>query len=545
MRRNALRHIFVAALAGFCLNANATSGGAAVFFRDSSKVNLCLARGARATASANCISDPNAALRPVHGSEIRFQSNYGAAWWMVEWPRTFKASRLRLQCRNVITSLGFQVKISDAALTENGWKSLQPVAEWRAAIKQPGGIAEVSWKPVAARFLRVEFLGHNGAESGEAGQYHADLVSSRVQVYGADKLAITPQISMLQSAWSHSRVQLWQGNDAQDASQLVDDSLESNFGFNDDLNYNANPSIPTETAAGKPPARIEATLPYRSLLEAVAFSSVAPDRSESPRDLKIYTSLDEIGDRWTLQKTFTDIKPNSSGYQEIAFAKPVRAHRVRFEIERVATQSSDATTRGILSELYAYGTPEAPDFSFSLPRAARTTAVIFDLQGNRVRTLWQLRTQAAGAQSSQWDGLTDFATEAPQGEYELRVYSNPGRYENVAAIGNTGPPGADGHVPTTIEALAVDDEGAVYSANNWDEAGHDWKKWDKNGNALMHSNYQVRNGNPNGLPYQIAVDAQWFYVAYFSHTEGGSQWIQRFNRKTGISTKWDKAAETA
>ena len=74
----------------------------------------------------------------------------------------------------------------------------------------------------------------------------------------------------------------------------------------------------------------------------------------------------------------------------------------------------------------------------------------------------------------------------------------------------------------SLSSIAVADEGAVYSANGWDEAGHDWKKWDRDGRSVLHSNYQVRNGDPNGLPYRIAVDDRFLYVVYISHHGHGN-----------------------
>ena len=118
----------------------------------------------------------------------------------------------------------------------------------------------------------------------------------------------------------------------------------------------------------------------------------------------------------------------------------------------------------------------------------------------------------AGPHLEEWDGLSDMLTEAPPGSYELWLVSNAGRYENVAAVGNSGsPPSPDGHVPVSIASLAVDRDGAVFSANGWDEAGHDWKKWDRDGHSLMHADFQIRNGDPNGMPYRVAVDDRFLY----------------------------------
>ena len=91
---------------------------------------------------------------------------------------------------------------------------------------------------------------------------------------------------------------------------------------------------------------------------------------------------------------------------------------------------------------------------------------------------------------------------------------NRATYVNVGAIGNSGQPAdAAGHTPTHMAAVAVDDEGSVYTANGWDEAGADFKKWDKDGKSIYDANYQIRNGKPNGAPYAIAVDDQYLYCS--------------------------------
>ena len=198
----------------------------------------------------------------------------------------------------------------------------------------------------------------------------------------------------------------------------------------------------------------------------------------------------------------------------------------------------------VLLDDYVYGAGLPGNVPIAIEADALTSASLFDPQGNLVRTLWQLRPMTAGRHLEKWDGLTDAGAKAPPGRYELRLVTNPGRYENVAAIGNSGvPPNPDGHVPVSIASVAIDADGAVFSANGWDEAGHDWKKWDAAGRAVMHANFQIRNGNPNGLPYRVALDDQFLYTAYISHFgdgKAGGQWIQRFDRRSGKSVRFPK-----
>ena len=56
---------------------------AEVCFEDGAKVNLAAVRGAKVSASKNCITAADLVCRPVHTTEMRFQSKYGAAWWMI------------------------------------------------------------------------------------------------------------------------------------------------------------------------------------------------------------------------------------------------------------------------------------------------------------------------------------------------------------------------------------------------------------------------------------------------------------------------------
>jgi hypothetical protein len=471
---------------------------------------------------------------------------------MIEWPRPFRVSSHRIGYRDPIQSLGYRIKVSAKPLDEAGWAAAKPLFEFRGPVAKLGhdglcsGWTTGDWPEVEGRFLRIEWFGHNGSEQGTPGRGHPDLIVGKIQLYGPNQIAITPVVSAAQSAWAGGTVTL---DDAHGGSAhvgaVIDDSAPDAKGFGYlNQTFASNPGDADPAKLPAKPASFVVTLQHTCLVEAVGYSSVAPPRDERPRDLQVWTSPHAIGDRWELQRELRDIA--GGAYEEISFAKPVRAKRVKFVIGRVWNTRVDAsrkTANGYLAELYVYGTGLAGNLPLTLPADAVTSASLFDARGQLARTLWQLRPMQAGRHLEEWDGLTDSFADAPPGRYELRLVSNAGRYENVAAIGNSGvPPDADGHVPMSVAAAVVDGDGAVFTANGWDEAGHDWKKWDRDGRSVLHANFQVRNGDPNGLPYRVAVDEQFLYVAYIAHGGGkiGSQWIQRFDRTTGKAVRFPK-----
>ena len=524
-----------------------------VCFGDGAFVNLAAVRGAKVSASKNCSTAADLVCRPVHTTEMRFRSNYGAAWWMIEWPQSFKLSSHRIGYRDPMKSLGYRIKVSQAPLDDAGWAAVKPVFEFAGPVSKLGhdglssGWSEGQWPAVEARFVRIEWFGHNGSEKGEPGRDHADLIVGKIQLYGPNRVAITPAVSAAQSAWAGGQAAL---DDARGGSSsvgaVIDDSQPDAKGFgylNQSFVTNPGNADITKKLPAKP-AAFTVTLKHTCMVEAVGFSAVAPPRDERPRDLKVFTSPHAIGERWELQKELHDIA--GGAYEELAFDKPAKAKRVKFVIERVWNTRADAQklASGYLAELYVYGTGLPGNVPLTLEEDAVTTASLYDGQGKLLRALWQLRPMKAGPHLEEWDGLTDMFAEAPPGPYELRLVTNAGRYENIAVLGNTGsPPDADGHVPMSVASVVVDRDGAVFSANGWDEAGHDWKKWDRDGRSRLHANFQVRNGNPNGMPYRVAVDEQFLYVAYISHHgEGkiGSHWIQRFDRQTGKAVRFAK-----
>ena len=519
-------------------------------YADGARINLCTVRGARASGGGARLVAP--AEWPLHGmyGETRYQSNYGRCWWQIEWPTAWRVAGVRTFHRGVISSLGYQVKVAAEPLDAAGWAQAPVVARFAGPLTRCNdhasqGYSEVTCAPVEARCLRLEFLGHNGAEAGQPGKSHGDLVVGKIQLWGPNDPVTSPAVSLASSPWAGASCVYTDplGNGG-DCPALVDDMDPRGGGFgNCHFAFSAPGSAPNPPARGGPkPAQFTVTLARRAQVEAVGYAALVRQRDDRPRDLRVYVSPHDIGPRWTLAKELRDIAGGE--YEEIAFDQPLLAKRVRFEIVRVWNPREDARrlALGHLAELFVYGTALPPDLVVDLAQQALTSASVVDGQGRSVRTLWQLQRYPQGPRELYFDGLDDQFGVVPAGDYRLRVVANAGAYRNVAAIGNTGtPPNADTHTPTGIQSLCVDRDGCIWSANGWDEAGHDWHRWSPDGATHLDARYQIRNGTPNGLPYRVAVDEQWLYVAYISHNDGGkagSQWLQRFDRRTGKAAPW-------
>ncbi len=184
-------------------------------------------------------------------------------------------------------------------------------------------------------------------------------------------------------------------------------------------------------------------------------------------------------------------------------------------------------------------------FDFTVPKAANTSAGIFSADGKLLRVLWTIQKLDAGRYTRTWDGKDDYGHDVPARDYHFKVAANRAIYRNVGAIGNSGlPPDPQHHTPASMLSVTVDSDGNIYSANGWDEAGADFKVWDKDGKSLFDAQYVMRNGHPNGAPYSIAVDDQYIYCGmggWADPTWKEAQQIQRFYRKDGKEAKFSKA----
>ncbi len=104
----------------------------------------------------------------------------------------------------------------------------------------------------------------------------------------------------------------------------------------------------------------------------------------------------------------------------------------------------------------AAATPGLAQISFSLPRAATTSAGVYATDGRLLRTLWRGEPLTAGSHQRSWDGLDDSGQPVPSGEYEVKLIHHHMRYVWEGVIGNSSATVSDDQVhraylpPTSI-----------------------------------------------------------------------------------------------
>jgi FlgD Ig-like domain len=514
-------------------------------------IDLTTVRGTKATASDNLRTDHPEASFLLHRAEgeIRFDNHFGPCWWMMELPASYNVSDLRITFRDVIKSIGFRIKLSENPTVD--WNSTPVVASFMGPlVGESNGprIAELHFDPVNAKFVRIEFTGHNGGENGR-GTGHEDLVVSELQIWGPNDPPVMSAISVAQSAWADGSCTLHDcttDDRTPDGKVIPHAPIDSTDAVNDN-DPGARPggnSIVTFFTRGSPtppveqtdtPASFVVTLKNRVRVVAVGYSATTPDRVERPRNIKLYTTPFESGDEWTLQKELKDI--DGGAYTEIALDQPVLAQRVRFDVEQVWNPKIDPqreAAEGHISQLYVYGEEMRPDIEFSAGEACQASCRIFDNGGTLIRNLQSPQDIQPGAHGISWDGLDDSGAQMPPGEYEARVTLNPAIYTNAGNIGNTALPPTVNQNPTEIDSVAADNDGNIYTADVWDEAAQDFRKWDRDtGRHVFDAHGLIRNGNPNGLAYAIAVDNNYIYCATTSHTNHAQQHMRRFHLSDG------------
>lgn len=84
--------------------------------------------------------------------------------------------------------------------------------------------------------------------------------------------------------------------------------------------------------------------------------------------------------------------------------------------------------------------PAELQFEFTLDNEYSSSAGVFDVQGNLLRTLWSNRRLSPGRQHGLWDGRDDDGREArPDADYEVRVLLHNVTYRWDGVIGNSTP----------------------------------------------------------------------------------------------------------
>ena len=173
-------------------------------------------------------------------------------------------------------------------------------------------------------------------------------------------------------------------------------------------------------------------------------------------------------------------------------------------------------------------------FEFTLDREGVTSAGVYTPAGQLVRELWSLKRVPAGKQAATWDGLDDLGRNVPPGAYEVRVACSRAIYTCVGTIGNSG---VGEPMQAGTDDLIIDRKtGEIYTANNWEEAGQDFRKMDADGKHLMDAGFGIRNGDPNGWPNAVAVEDGLLYCAVFAANDPQSGQLQGRNSRAATSS---------
>ena len=192
------------------------------------------------------------------------------------------------------------------------------------------------------------------------------------------------------------------------------------------------------------------------------------------------------------------------------------------------------------------------NFSWTLSQSGLASAGVFDSEDRLVRTLWAMETFNSGTMGGSWDGCDDFGTPVSSGAYTVKILKNNSTYNNIGAIGNTGtPPHTFGHVPFSLEGVAIDAQNNVYTVHNWDEAHFDVIKWSPvDGQAVMNSDHPIGNALLGGIT--VEPDGSHAYVTgFFSGSDNDSLddrsksrfAIWRVNMAPGLNV-WERTTNT-
>ena len=163
------------------------------------------------------------------------------------------------------------------------------------------------------------------------------------------------------------------------------------------------------------------------------------------------------------------------------------------------------------------------NFKFYLEKGGITSAGIYDVEGNLVRILWTEKEIKKGWLDITWDGKDNFGKDVENGDYLFKIVVNNSKYENVGIIGNTGnPPDELNHIQSNVVGFDIDEDGNIYTANDWEEAGHDFKVFNPDGRTIYHAGFQMRNlkGYPS-MTDAITVDEEYIYCAGWNGWEQG------------------------
>ncbi|MCM8802717.1 MAG: hypothetical protein NC827_05355 [Candidatus Omnitrophica bacterium] len=163
------------------------------------------------------------------------------------------------------------------------------------------------------------------------------------------------------------------------------------------------------------------------------------------------------------------------------------------------------------------------NFKFYLKKEGLTSAGIYNEEYHLIKVLWTQEKLKKGWHTVTWNGKDNFGREVEKGEYIFKIVVNNSKYENVGIIGNTGdPPDELNHIQSNVVGFDIDEEGNIYTANDWEEAGHDFKVFNPEGKTIYHARFQMRNLKYyNSMTSAITVDEEYIYCAGWNGWDQG------------------------
>jgi len=183
--------------------------------------------------------------------------------------------------------------------------------------------------------------------------------------------------------------------------------------------------------------------------------------------------------------------------------------------------SSSATRFTLIACLLDVALPAAAATAqINLPRAAQTSAGIYDSRGHLVRTLWSGRRLPAGVVDINWDGQDETGVPvARSAAYVAHVLAHNVRYVWEGVIGNTSADMTGGHVHRSlfpISGMAIDSAGDAFFAVGYNEVQSSMHRFQvtdpQRPTQLAHGDYRREF-------VHVATDGERVYFANIAHVQ--------------------------
>ena len=337
--------------AGLVLAFCAGPAMAGAYFADGSLVDLCAFRDNVVNTSSGTSPGVYQPLHPVGYADARF--NYdgsGTAWWEIEFSSVYNVSNYEFRTYDgLYTSFTYQIETSldgeewfnrtgpisqDATVYNNKGSADDPIDVWTVP-----GLVSGTFDAAAAKFVRFTVLESDGYNFGST------VCMAVAHLSGPNTVAITPNISLAQTAWAGGGVATLNGNE--------NVYLNDNFQPADRYLYGA-----PYSASANSPAQMIVPLDDQYAVSSVGMSTITDSRRA--KDVQIWVSPDAAGDNWILvtnkdgstYTTFPDATYYVIDFSDISENASYNAQRVRIDVLNTYNGES-----GFVTQLYVYGAP--------------------------------------------------------------------------------------------------------------------------------------------------------------------------------------------